>query len=193
MLPPVTGSRRRASYLPVMISQARSAALPVTSVSRDLQTRFERLYADYHRPILNYLYRLVGDPAQAEDLTQEAFTRAWKARRQLPALDNPRAWLYRIATNAARDQLRRARLIAWLPFFGNEPALQHDLPDSDPLEADRLRRALLTLPPDYRVPLVLYTCQDFSTSEIASALGLSVDAVKQRLVRARRQLREALE
>jgi RNA polymerase sigma factor (sigma-70 family) len=54
-----------------------------------------------------------------------------------------------------------------------------------------MRRALLQLSPGYRIPLVLYTCQEFTVAEIAAALGLSTDAVKQRLVRARKQLREA--
>jgi RNA polymerase sigma-70 factor (ECF subfamily) len=157
---------------------------------------FERLFAQYHAPILNYLYRLLGDPALAEDLTQEAFTRAWNARRGLPGLENPRAWLYRIATNLARDHIRRARLLAWLPLRGDEghePALAERGPEHRAMEAEAMRCALLKLAPDYRIPLVLYTCQELSVVEIAQALGLSADAVKQRLVRARQQLRVAYE
>lgn len=158
----------------------------------DATAAFERLFSDYHTPILNYLYRLVGDPATAEDLVQEAFTRAWQARAQVPTLENPRAWLYRIATNAARDHLRRKRLLTWLPFLGNEPDPVASALEADTLEAERMRRALLQLSPDYRIPLVLYTCHDFSIAEIATALGLSVDAVKQRLVRARQKLKEVI-
>ncbi len=164
---------------------------PPQGDARAAAALFERLHADYERPILNYLYRLVGDSAQAEDLTQEAFTRAWNARRSLPELDNPRAWLYRIATNLARDHFRRARLLSWLPLLGNETALTEDEPAGDPLEAQRMRRALRQLPPDYRVPLVLYTCQELSVAEIALALEISTEAVKQRLVRARERLRAA--
>lgn len=167
--------------------------MPVSQTAplRDVRVLYERLFADYQTPILNYLYRLLGDPALAEDLTQETFTRAWKVRGQLPELDNPRAWLYRIATNAARDHIRRARLFTWLPLFGNEPALNFESPEETAIESERMRRALLQLSPDYRIPLVLYTCQEFTVAEIAAALGLSTDAVKQRLVRARKQLREA--
>lgn len=159
----------------------------------DVQAAFERLFAHYQTPILNYLYRLLGNGELAEDLTQEAFTRAWNARRTLPAVQNPRAWLYRIATNLARDYLRRQRLIVWLPFFQNEdrePALMTEAPERDPLEAERMRRALLKLSEDYRVPLVLYTCQELSVAEISAALEISIDAVKQRLVRARQKLKE---
>lgn len=176
-----------------MLTSVHAAAGPSSwTLNTSPEGLFERLHTDYAAPILNYLYRLLGDPALAEDLTQEAFTRAWKARAGLPRLDNPRAWLYRIATNLARDHFRRARLLRWLPLLGNEPALTEAGPAvGDPLEADRMRRALLTLAPDYRTPLVLYTCQDLSVAEIASALGISPDAVKQRLVRARKQLRAA--
>ncbi len=157
----------------------------------DVERLFERLYADLQAPILNYLFRLVGDPAQAEDLCQEAFARAWRSRRTLAQVDNPRAWLYRIATNAARDHLRRARLLAWLPLLGSDSRLAVEGPEEGALETARMQRALGKLAPEYRIPLVLYTCQDCSIADIALALNLSADAVKQRLARARRQLREA--
>jgi RNA polymerase sigma-70 factor (ECF subfamily) len=163
------------------------------SSERETAALFERLYADYESPILNYLYRLLGDPRLAEDLAQEAFTRAWNARRDLPRLDNPRAWMYRIATNLARDHFRRARLLSWLPLLGKEPALTGDPHEGDPIEAAKMRRALLKLSEDYRTPLVLYTCQEFSVAEIAATLNVSTDAVKQRLVRARQQLRSVYE
>ena len=171
----------------------RPAEVPPLSAA-ELADRFERLFVEYRTPILNYLYRLVGDPATAEDLTQEAFTRAWRAGAQLAQVDNARAWLYRIATNAARDHLRRRRLLAWLPLVGEaeqHPNLAQGSHEEALLEGERMRLALLKLSPDYRIPLVLYTCQAFSVAEIAAALGVSPDAVKQRLVRARQQLREA--
>ena len=173
--------------LPVPPADARSPS------AADLSAWFERLFAEHQTPILNYLYRLTGEAGLAEDLAQEAFTRAWKARQQLPRLENSRAWLYRIATNAARDHMRRARLFAWLPLWEGEQGLRLESPEEAALESERMRRALLQLPPDYRIPLVLYTCQDFTVAEIAQALELSTEAVKQRLVRARRKLREAFE
>ncbi|MGQ0602244.1 MAG: RNA polymerase sigma factor [Anaerolineales bacterium] len=160
---------------------------------RELAALFERMYADYETPILNYLYRLLGDPRLAEDLTQETFTRVWRARRELPMLENPRAWTYRIATNLARDHIRRARLLSWLPLFGHEAPIVADSHSSDPIDSEKMRRALLKLSDEYRVPLVLYTCHEFSVAEVAATLNISVDAVKQRLVRARQQLRSVYE
>ena len=184
---------RAPAFLPPAAMALRPAP-PSPLSAAELAEQFERLFVEYQSPILNYLYRLVGDPASAEDLTQEAFTRAWRARDQLAGVENPRAWLYRIATNAARDHLRRRRLLAWLPLSGaaaQHPRLAHAGHEDATLESERLRQALLKLAPDYRVPLVLYTCQECSVAEIADALGLTPAAVKQRLVRARQQLREA--
>ena len=185
---------RAPSFLTPASMAFRPAEIPPLSAELT-PADFERLFVEYRAPILNYLYRLVGQAATAEDLTQEAFTRAWRAREQLARVDNQRAWLYRIATNAARDHLRRRRLLAWLPLGETErhPSLAQGSHEDASLESERMRLALLKLSPDYRVPLVLYTCQDFSVAEIAAALGVSTDAVKQRLVRARQQLREAYE
>jgi RNA polymerase sigma-70 factor (ECF subfamily) len=155
--------------------------------------RFETLFASYQRPLLNYLYRLVGDSARAEELCQETFTRAYRARRSLEQVQNARAWLYRIATNAARDHLRRRRLLAWLPLFDDDPVLSVEDPEADASETQAVRSALLKLGPDLRAPLVLYTCQELSTQEIAAILGISREAVKQRLVRARLRFKQVYE
>ena len=180
-----------ARFRPIVQTHPMSPTDEIPFTARGGAGQFERLYAEYQTPVLNYVYRLVGDADIAEELTQEAYTRAWRARAQLPAIENPRAWLYRIATNAARDHLRRRALFTWLPLVGSDARLADEGIEDADLEAERMRRALLRLPPDYRVPLVLYTCQQFSVTEIAESLGLSPDAVKQRLVRARQKLRDA--
>jgi RNA polymerase sigma-70 factor (ECF subfamily) len=141
------------------------------------------LFAD-QTPILNYLYRLLGDPALAEDLTQ-TFTRVESAG-PIARLE-PAGWL--TALPQCRPAFRPA--VTWLPLLGDEPALATEGMEEHLAETERMRRALQQLSPDYRIPLVLYTCQAFTVAEIAAALGLSTDAVKQRLARARKQLRKA--
>jgi len=157
---------------------------------QDDRARFETLFATYQQPILSYLYRLLGDAERAEELCQEVFTRAYQARRSMDRVENVRAWLYRIATNAARDQLRRRRLLAWLPLFDEDPALLVESPEASALESHAVQQALLKLEPELRIPLVLYSCQELSTQEIAQALNISRDAVKQRLVRARLRFKQ---
>lgn len=165
-------------------------ALMLNGDSASLETMFEQLFQDYYEDIYAYLCRLVGDRQQAEDLAQDAFVKAYRALPRLPAGANVRAWLYRIATNTALDWLRRRRLIAWLPLFERDshPATSTFFAEES-LESVVVRRALGRLPAHYRVPLVLYACQGFSTQEIAGILDLSQGAVKTRLFRAREKFR----
>ncbi|MGQ9586247.1 MAG: RNA polymerase sigma factor [Anaerolineae bacterium] len=160
-----------------------------------LDARFERIFQEYQQPIASYLLRLVDDPRQAEELAQEAFLKAYRALEALPADANVRAWLYRIATNTAYDALRRRRLLKWLPL-GRHPYRETSV--SQTLEAriaerDAVRRALAELPPLYRVPLVLYTVEGFSTQEIAEVLHVSPNTVKVRIFRARQMFQQAYE
>jgi RNA polymerase sigma-70 factor (ECF subfamily) len=156
--------------------------------SRD--TRFEQIFAEYYGDMVAYLYRLVGDQKQAEDLAQDAFVKAYRALDSLPVEANARAWLYRIATNTALDWLRRRRLISWLPLFDRDshPAARTTFAEAS-LESVAVQQALVRLGSRYRVPLVLYACQGLSTQEIAEILHISRGAVKTRLFRAREKFR----
>jgi len=160
------------------------------SAGEDVEARFERLFLTHQTPILNYLYRFVGDVGRAEELAQETFIKAYRALTRLPADANERAWLYRIATNTARDWNRRRRLIQWLPLLNRDnDSLSKGDPAGQIVEAEAVQRALASLPVIYREPLLLYSMQGFSTAEIADILGLSQSAVKVRLFRARELFR----
>ena len=165
-------------------------ALALESALVDHEARFEQLFGQYHGSIHAYLCRLVGDRKQAEDLTQDAFVKAYRALPRLPQEANARAWLYRIATNTALDWLRRRALVSWLPLFDRDhhPAVQATFVDRS-LESVAVQQALKRLPPRYRVPLVLYACQGLSTQEIAEILHISRGAVKTRLFRSREKFR----
>jgi len=94
---------------------------------------FDQIYDEYKTPIYNYVYHLVGDREQADDLTQDTFLKAFRALPKMDANLKLSAWLYRIATNTAYDALRRRKLIAWLPWqdLDHEPA---DVESADPQE-----------------------------------------------------------
>jgi RNA polymerase sigma-70 factor (ECF subfamily) len=159
------------------------------SSSSDLDERFEALFRDFRQPVLNYLFRLLGEAEQAEDALQESFVKVYRALPRLPRDANVRAWVYRIATNTAYDLLRRRRLIRWLPLLHARD--QHDssvmAPDDMASLEQRLdiQRALNRLPTDLRTPLLLYSYQGLSTAEIAEIMQISRSAVKMRLQRAR--------
>ncbi len=156
---------------------------------------FEQLFEAYQRPILNYLYRLLDDRDQAEEACQDVFVRAYRALPRLPEDANHRAWLYRIASNAAIDRYRRARLLRWLPLRDDEAdgstTSFTDNPESHTAERADIQKALHALPMGYREALVLFTVQGYSIQEISDMLGVSAGAVKTRLFRAREKFREA--
>lgn len=160
--------------------------------------------AERYRPsIYRYILRLVGDPARADDLTQETFLRV---HQRLGGLKDPaalEAWLYRIATNLCYDRFRqREHRTPPLPLvspgggegvvLSDEAALRPDqlLEQSD--MSDCVLRFLSELPDPQREVLLLHDLQGFTGPEIAGRLGLSIHNVKIRLHRARMRLRAAL-
>jgi len=154
---------------------------------------FETIYDEFKTPIYNYVYHLVGNREQADDLTQDTFLKAFKA---LPKMDGNlklSAWLYRIATNTAYDALRRRKLIAWMPWqdLDHEPA---DVESADPQETigttELVNAALRRMPQHYRAALLLYTREGYSYAEIAKTLRIAESGVKMYLSRARHSFRE---
>ena len=153
---------------------------------------FEQLFRTYGQPILSYVNRLIGDSLTAEDLTQQIFVKAYRALPGLPADANRRAWLYRIATNACYDYLRRRRLLQWLPLLERDrPRITVSDQESVTGERDAVQGALSKLRPTDRAVLILYSVQGYSTADISEMLDISQGAVKTRLFRARERFREA--
>ncbi len=151
----------------------------------------ERLYLEYHRPIVNYLYRMVGDSEQAEELAQDVFVRAYGGLSRLEENSNYRAWLYRIATNLAYDRLRRRRLVRWFSFRETDQDERVTQGPDRLAEHQAIQQALMRVPETYRSALVLFSVQGYAVKEIAESLGISEGAVKTRLSRAREMFRKA--
>ncbi|MHB1357420.1 MAG: RNA polymerase sigma factor [Anaerolineae bacterium] len=160
-------------------------------------TLFESLFSSYRQPIYSYLYRLVGNLDPAEELLQDVFVNAYRALPRLADDANHKAWLYRIATNAARDFFRRQRLRRWLPLHDEEETDEKSNTAEYTEQGEDINRemsievqeALLKLPLTYREPLLLYSVHEMSTAEIARVLGIGNSAVKMRLMRAREQFK----
>src|SRR5690606_11543182 len=100
------------------------------------------------------------------------------------------AWLYRIATNTAYDYLRRRRRIRFTGLLDTDLHSGAHVVESRLDEQEPVHAALEQIPPMYRLPLVLHSCQGRGTQEIADALGCSNSAVKTRLFRARERFRQ---
>ena len=181
------------------------------------ETTFSAVFERHRRELQAHCYRMVGSFEDAEDLVQETFARAWRARAgfRREGRWSFRAWLYRIATNACLDHLaRRAprRLPADVaPAADPEadvPPVASDVPWLDPYpdrlvdphEAAVAREtleiafvaAIQHLPPRQRAALILRDAAGFSARETAGLLGTSVPAVNSVLQRARERLRDRL-
>ena len=154
---------------------------------------FEQLYRRHHRRVYAVIVRLVGQAgARAEDLTQEAFVRAWQA---LPAFRFESAvstWLHRLAVTTALMELRARRSRPWQD---DDTELEHVV------AADTVGRAMLgrdleqavsSLPPRARAVLVLHDVEGWKHEEIATELGMAVGSSKAQLHRARGLLRERM-
>ena len=161
---------------------------------------FNRLVEHYQTSIYNAALRMVGDPAIAEDITQDTFVSAFRALHTFAA-GNFRAWLFRIATNACRDHLRSAQVrrntsldaLVESPAFGLTS--EQETPEEFAVRRELsgfIQQALMTLPPDQRMVLILVDIQAFSYEEAARVLKKPVGTVKSRLSRAREAMRAAL-
>jgi RNA polymerase sigma-70 factor (ECF subfamily) len=161
------------------VTETKEGAAPAL-VSLQQTVDWDALYREHGPALLRYLRRLTKGPEVAEELMQEVFARAIRATRTPGSSLDIRRWLYRIATNAAIDHLRRERRWQFLPFSGREAA---PLPSDD---VELVRRSLRAITPEQATALVLRLHEGFTPGEIASMLGIGESAVKSRLVRGRR-------
>ena len=154
----------------------------------------EELFAKHQTEIYAYLLRMLRDPDLAADLTQDAFVKAYKAYDALQRPENARAWLYQIAHRVALDDLRRRRIVRFVPLVGearsSAPSAEHLAMDAR-LSGD-LQRALEKIPERQRAALLLAELHDMTGLELAATLGVSHVAARALLTRARESLRQAL-
>jgi RNA polymerase sigma-70 factor (ECF subfamily) len=163
---------------------------------------FNHLVERYQRSVLNLCLRMVGTPAAAEDACQEAFISAYRNIRSFRG-GSFRPWLMRIAANACTDELRRrarrpALSLDAPPPGGEEPLDVADVtpgPEAQTLSSEQaahVQAALMRLPPDQRLAVVLCDMQGYAYEEIATATRVSLGTVKSRIARAREKLRVLL-
>jgi RNA polymerase sigma-70 factor, ECF subfamily len=172
------------------------AALVARAQAGDREA-FEQLVRRHAEHLYAVVVRLVPDRRDAEEVTQEAFMRAWRGIGRFKGDARFFTWLYRIAINEARRHAqRRPPPAASIDEPGLDPADTRPAPDRQ-AEHDDLRavleRAIRSLDPDYRVPLILRDVQGLSTAEAAAIMGLREAAFKSRLHRARLAVRDAVD
>src|SRR3990170_1468520 len=159
---------------------------------------FQHVYDEFQPRIRRYLARLAG-PGEADDLSQETFARVSQALAGFRGEAALSTWIYRIATNVAFDRARspgfqlqaRTAEPAALAALGAAPTIEQDIARREMSEC--VRDYVDQLPADYRTVVVLSELEELPDREIAEVLGISLEAAKIRLHRARARLRQMLE
>ncbi|HHY97753.1 MAG TPA: sigma-70 family RNA polymerase sigma factor [Firmicutes bacterium] len=183
----------------------RTEALAGVSLARKPVEEFERLVQKYDKAIYNLAYRLTGDKEEAKDLVQEALVKAYRSFDKFQLGSSFEKWLYRIASNIYIDRLRRRpkfRIESLdRPIDTLDEQLPRELQDNSagPEELaeiselhQAIQRGIQSLPPEYRLAVVLCDVQGFSYEEISEILKCSIGTVRSRIHRGRRLLRKRL-
>ena len=159
----------------------------------------------YRVPLHNFVYRFVGDRETAEDIVQETFLRCLRHKHQYPAIEQVSTWLYTIAGNLAKTELRRRKRWHWVAI-GPNPDDEERTAFYEPVDADRLpgeftdarkvHRSVVTaiadLPEEFRDAVKLRDLDGLSYDEIAKIVDCPVGTVKSRVNRGRLRLQKRL-
>src|SRR5579871_4413068 len=184
------------------------------AILAELKAGSEEAYAwlvdNYHQPVYNLVYRMVNDPADAADTTQEVFLKVFRGMRRFNGESSLKTWLYRIAIHEAsnhrrwwfRHKSKESPIEPQEDASGNSFGLCNTLVDQgeSPLELlaheeirARVEEELRQVPDPYRTAVLLRDIEGLSYEEIAEVLQISLGTVKSRLIRGREALKKRLE
>ena len=169
------------------------------------EAAYRELVRRYQRAVYSVAFRMVRSAEDAEDLTQETFVRVFKALDRYDPARPFQAWLFTITSRLSIDHIRRRRMKT-VPLFRSEPGSEEEhaveledqglLPDQLAVHSEEergVRDLIDTLPPHYRIVVLLRHQQDLSYEEIAEMLHLPLGTVKARIHRARALLKQRIE
>jgi RNA polymerase sigma-70 factor (ECF subfamily) len=177
-----------------------SLALPqpdpvlLRSAQRGNETAFAQIVRTYQAPVFNYVLRLTGDRANAEDLTQEVFLRVFQGLPRFSLRCKFTTWLFQVTKNRVLDELRaRERRPQGLVTLDDAPALEVvDPPIEQGETLEALWRAVHELNPDLKMALLLRDVVGLPYNEIADTLEITLSTVKWRIFKAREEVQLAL-
>ena len=168
------------------------------------EVAFQTLVERYQRPVFSLILRMVQDYGVAEDVSQEVFVKAWMALSRYDPRRRFASWLFKIASNAAIDHLRRKRLPT-TPIEGSHPDASSILDRVEDKRSESpdtlvkrhelaaaLEAAVASLRPEYRLVVLLRFREELPYRDIAEVTGMPLGTVKTNLRRARREIEERL-
>lgn len=158
---------------------------------------FAKIVRIYKNKIVSYLWKLTGDYEKAAELAQETFIRVYFKAKKYRPIAPLSSWIYAIASNLAKTEMKRARRFSAVSLedVTNKVAegMAHTENPGDLETVKRLRMAISSLHPRYRIPIVLKDIEGYSQEEIAQILNTPVGTIKARISRGRSYLRQELE
>jgi len=176
----------------------------ITAYLEGEESAFALLVQRHLKSVYSFVFRLVGNGKDAEDIVQETFIKAWKNLKNYSRQSSRfKTWLMHIARNTSIDYLRKKQHIPFSALEGEDETnwLSENVPDETMLpeevlahkdDLEDMNRAMLKLSPLYREVLLLYYGNDFSFEEAATISGISVNTLKSRHRRAVAELRKLL-
>jgi RNA polymerase sigma-70 factor, ECF subfamily len=192
-------------------ARAQEEVAIVAELKAGSEAAYAWLIGEFQQPVYGLVYRIVNDPADAADTTQDIFLKVFRGMKQFHGGSSLKTWIYRIALHEAANRRRwwfrhKARETSIEPAesemsVGGEAAIQTAL--TDPAESPfdnvahlevqhRVEQELRQIPEPYRTTLILRDLEDMSYEEIAEVLEISLGTVKSRLTRGREALRQRL-
>ena len=183
----------------------------VAELKAGSEDAYAALIGEYHHPIFSLIHRVVSDPADAADTTQDVFLKVFRGMRHFNGESSLKTWIYRIALHEAANRRRwwfrhKAQETSIEPassdgFMGNDEAMRSAMtdPHDSPFDSvahrevqQRVDAELRRVPEPYRSTLILRDLEEMSYEEIAEVLQISLGTVKSRLTRGRQALKQRL-
>lgn len=163
----------------------------VTRTADQADELLRQLIVAHSASLYRYAYRLTGQPADAEDLTQQAFLLAQQKLHQLRETERAAAWLFAIVRSCFLKACRKRQSVMHLGDWDVDEVAD-DSPEIDQVDQEELARALAELPDEFRLVVLMFYFEDLSYKEIAEQLELPIGTVMSRLSRAKGHLRRRL-
>jgi RNA polymerase sigma-70 factor, ECF subfamily len=188
--PPCLTVRKGIALATTSTSATEDLADVTRVLAGDVQA-FAGIVGRWQGPLVNMAWRYCRDRGRAEEMAQEAFLRAWRGLAQWRQESSFSTWLFALAANVFRSELKRFPTVSYPLNDACEPsgpATQHSTLQEKSSQ-DAIRRAVLALPHRYREPVVLFYFYEMDLSAAASTMGLPEGTMKARLSRARELLR----
>jgi RNA polymerase sigma-70 factor (ECF subfamily) len=151
-----------------------------------------QLVAEHHAAVYRYAYRLTGSVQDAEDLCQQVYLVAHEKLGQLRSAERARPWLFAVLRNRFLKACQKRRPIPVNDLEMNIDNIPAEVPDASWIDRERLQEAIGSLPPNYRIVLLMFYFEDRPYREIAEELDLPIGTVMSRLARAKSHLRSRL-